>query len=310
MMWRIASRRVNLLRPPGFDELGLRHALSDRMLPFMVAAMTFLAALSVAGAVAAASLGRHWRQGAGASLTVQIPMDPGTGGDPRQRLADVLALLRATPGIAEARALSRGELVTLLEPWLGAGAERLALPLPSVIAVRLGDEGADLAALSARLVAAAPGTVVEDHLVWIRRLTRLSESLQACAGAALLIVVAVAASVTAVATRAGLAVRREAIEIVHGLGATDGYIAGRFARRIGVLAAAGGVIGALASLPVLLGLVLLAAPFAGLAVGGSRSLVSLPTVPLLALPALPLAAGVIGFATAQGTVRRWLRRLP
>lgn len=310
MMPRIANRRASLLRPPGFDELGLRHALSDRMLPFMVAAMTFLAALSVAGAVAAASLGRHWRQGAGASLTVQIPMDPGTGGDPRHRLADVLALLRATPGIAEARALSRGELETLLEPWLGAGVERLSLPLPSVIAVRLSDEGADLAALSQRLVAAAPGTMVEDHLVWIRRLSRLSESLQACAGAALLIVAAVAASVTAVATRAGLAVRREAIEIVHGLGATDGYIAGRFARRIGMLAAAGGVIGALASLPVLLGLALLAAPFAGLALGGARSLVSLPTVPLLALPALPIAAGVIGFATAQGTVRRWLRRLP
>jgi hypothetical protein len=30
----------------------------------------------------------------------------------------------------------------------------------------------------------------------------------------------------------------------------------------------------------------------------------------LVLPALPMATAAIGFLTAQGTVRRWLRRLP
>jgi cell division transport system permease protein len=37
---------------------------------------------------------------------------------------------------------------------------------------------------------------------------------------------------------------------------------------------------------------------------------ALPPVLWLALPGLPLAAGAIGFATAQATVRSWLRRLP
>jgi hypothetical protein len=36
----------------------------------------------------------------------------------------------------------------------------------------------------------------------------------------------------------------------------------------------------------------------------------LPAMLWLALPGLPAAAAAIGFATAQGTVRRWLRRLP
>ena len=90
----------------------------------------------------------------------------------------------------------------------------------------------------------------------------------------------------AVATRAGLAARRDAIDIVHGLGATDGYIAGRFAARATLLAAAGAVFGSLAALPVLLGLAALAGPFTG-APGGS----SLPSLPvplwLSLLPALP-----------------------
>ena len=125
-------------------------------------------------------------------------------------------------------------------------------------------------------------------------------------------VAGVAVAVIAVATRAGLSARREAIEIVHGLGATDSYIAGRFASRATFLAATGGLVGAIAAMPVLLELASLAAPFAGLQPDGGEEggLGVLPPVLWLALPGLPLAAAAIGFLTAQGTVRRWLRRLP
>ncbi|MEA2743824.1 MAG: cell division transport system permease protein, partial [Acetobacteraceae bacterium] len=229
------------LRPSGFDELGLRRALSDRMLPLLVGAMAFLAALALAGWFGTAALSRQWRQGAGASLTVQVPQanDPALSGG-QTRLAAVVALLTGTPGVAAAHALSDQELADLLKPWLGQGAERLAIPIPAVIAVRLTDAkatdtAADLERLSRRLSGVAPGTLVEDHGIWIRRLTVLARSLQACAGLALLLVAGVAAAVIAVATRAGLSTRREAIEIVHGLGATDGYIAGRFSARATLL---------------------------------------------------------------------------
>jgi cell division transport system permease protein len=286
----LRSRRT--LRPVGFDELGLRRAISDRMLPFLVAAMAFLAALGLAGWVGAASLARHWQQGAGSEVTVQVPR-PGepaaqSGGT---RVDRVLALLVGAPGIASVRTLSDEELGELLRPWLGSGAERLAVPLPAVIAVRL----------------------VESHGVWIRRLSVLARSLQACAGLALLLVAAVAAAVIAVATRAGLTARREAIEIVHGLGATDGYIAARFAGRATLLAATGGIAGAVLALPVLLTLANLAAPFTGTApdvVSPSDVLGAMPAALWLTLPGMPAAAATIGFLTAQATVRRWLRRLP
>ncbi len=303
------------LRPSGFDELGLRRALSDRMLPLLVAAMAFLAALAMAGWFGTAALSRHWQQGAGASLTVQVPQagEPAAHGD-QTRLAAVLVLLTGTPGVASAHALSETELADLLKPWLGEGAERLAIPIPAVIAVRLTDTEADLEPLSHRLTDIAPGTLVEDHGLWIRRLAVLARSLQACAGLALLLVAAVAAAVIAVATRAGLSTRREAIEIVHGLGATDAYIAGRFAARATMLAAIGAAIGAVVALPVLLTLARLAAPFVGSpgATGDSvqDALGALPAALWLALPCLPASAAAIGFATAQSAVRRWLRRLP
>jgi cell division transport system permease protein len=301
--------RRSPLRPPRFDDLGLRRALSDRLLPALVAAMTFLAALTLAGVLAAASVARHWESGAGSVLTVQVPNPRSPAGE-GTRVDRAVALLRGSPGITAVRVLSDADLSDLLRPWLGTGVQASALPLPAVLEVHLapGETQPD-ETLQARLAAAVPGGVLENQGVWLQRLTMLARSLQACAAAALLLVAGVGAAVVAVATRAGLAARRDAIDIVHGLGATDGFIAGRFASRATVLAASGACIGAAAALPVLLGLAALAAPF------GDRAPTNtvLPVLPIalwLALPALPLAAAGIGWVTAQVTVHRWLQRLP
>ena len=304
-----------LLRPAGFDELGLRRALADRMLPFLVAAMAFLAALALAGWIGAATLARHWQQGAGASLTVQVPQPNDPAAEPgTTRVQRVLTLLHGTPGIASAHSLSDRQLSDLLRPWLGTGADQLAIPLPAVIAVRLSDSSMDLGPLTQRVEQAAPGTLVESHDVWMRRLAVLARSLQACAGVALLLVAGIAAAVIAVATRAGLAARREAIEIVHGLGATDGYIAGRFAARATLLAAAGGSGGG--------GGGDAGAGDAGLARRAVRRRAGRDR--LAGLGVHRAAADAVAdpardcrwrqprsaTLTAQGTVRRWLRRLP
>ena len=310
----IRSKGARLLRPARFDELGLRRAISDRMLPFLVAAMGFLAALALSGWVGAAALASSWQAGAASAVTVQVPQ-PGDaaaeGGG--TRVTQVLGALRAAPFVATARPLSDAELGKLLRPWLGAGTDRLAIPLPAVIAVQLSDGDADIDALARQLDALAPGTMTERHADWMRRLAVLARSLQACAGLILLLVAAVAVTVVAVATRAGLAARREAIEIVHGLGATDGYIAGRFAVRATLLAAVGGAIGALVALPVVLALANIAAPLAGATPRlnvPADVLTALPAGLWLVLPGLPLIAATIGCMTAQITVRRWLRRLP
>ena len=301
------------LRPSGFDELGLRRALSDRMLPLMVAAMAFLAALALAGWFGSAALSNRWQQGAGSSLTVQVPQptERALRGD-QTRLAAVLAMLTTTPGVRTAHALSDEELTDLLKPWIGKGIDRVAISIPAVIAVQL--TGADVAteSLSGRLAGVAPGTLVEDHGVWIKRLAALARSLQACAALAVLLVAGVATAVIAIATRAGLSTRREAIEIVHGLGATDSYIAGRFAARATLLAAVGGMLGALLAVPVLVALATLTAPFGDKMAAETLpdALAALPVALWLALPCLPMTAAGIGFVTAHMAVRRWLRHLP
>ena len=301
---RPAPLRSTPLRSGRVDDLGVRRALSDLLLPFLVAAMAFLAALALAGASAADGLAQRWRGDGGAVLTVQVP-DPGAPSDPASRVARATALLRADPAVAAVRALGEGELRDLLRPWLGDGAAGIALPLPAVLDVRMRAADADLTKLTAGLESAAPGAQLDAHGPWLRQLGALARSLQACAALAAAVVAGVATAVVAVATRAGISARRDAIAVVHDLGATDGYIAGRFARRATALAGAGALLGTVAALPVLAGLSRLAAPFLITAGPGT-----LPPMLWLQLALLPLAAAGLGWAVAQGAVRRWLRRLP
>ena len=278
------------------DPLGLRRALAGPLLPGLVAAMALLAALAVAGTRGAASLADRWQSGAAAAVTVQLPDSDSA------RTAAALAALRAMPEVAEARAMDPARLAELLSPWLGGTG---GLPLPAVIEIRLRDSRVDPVLIGDRLSQTVPGAAVEAHGLWVARLAALARSLQALSLVVLALVAAVAAAVVAVATRAGLAARRDAVEVLHGLGARDGEIAGRFARRLGLLAAGGALLGTLAAVPALAVLADLASPWIGTGTAGGWD-----ELPWLALAAVPPFAFLVGWGTAQATVRRWLRHLP
>ena len=275
------------------DPLGLRRALADRLLIGLVAAMAMLAALALAGRHGADRLAERWREGAQAAVTVQVPQPDAV------RMARAVEVLRAMPEVAAAEPVDPARLGELLRPWLGGA---VTIPLPGVIELRLADLSADPVLIGDRVAAAVPGAMTEAHGVWVAHLTALAAALQGVALAVLALVAGVAAAVVAVAVRAGLSARRDAVLVLHGLGATDAEIARLFARRATFLAALGAALGVAAAVPALAGLAALAGPFAGPA-----SWLTLPWPPLLLLP---LASGGVGWLAAQATVRIWLRRLP
>ncbi|MFC7735478.1 cell division protein FtsX [Roseomonas sp. GCM10028921] len=280
------------------DPLGLRRALSDRLLPGLVGAMALLAALALAGARGADRLADRWQAGAAAAVTVQVP-DP-----TRARMAAALEMLRGDSVVARAAEVGPERVAELLRPWLG---DAPALILPGVIELRLAAAPEALPRLAERLAEAVPGAELESHGIWVARLSALARSVQGVALAVLALVVGVAVAVVAVATRAGLTSRREAIDVLHDLGATDRAIAGRFARRVALLAGLGALAGAAIAVPALAALSGLAMPLFG---GGQASAGLLAELPWGILASLPPVAALIGWGTAQATVRRWLRRLP
>jgi cell division transport system permease protein len=289
------------------DHLGLRSAMAERLTPILIGAMSFLAALAIAGSLAASSLAGQWTENTGTALTVQVPQPSDKSQEGKTtRLQAVLNLLRNASDVAGAKALSGAELNALLQPWLGEDAQKLALPVPAVITANwTGDGPPD--ALRGAVEAVAPGTLVETGARWAARVAALTGSLQASAVSVLFIVALVASAVISVVTHAGLAQRRETIEIIHGLGALDSDIAGRFAIRATSLAALGAAIGTACALPVLFWLAALAAPFAGIVPHPGP--LALPFALWVALPAVPVSAALIGWVTTQITVRGWLRRM-
>lgn len=285
----MAEPRRRLARDP----LGLKRALADRLLLGLVAAMALLAALALAGRDGADRLAQRWRDGAQAAVTVQVPQP-----DP-VRMARALTTLRAMPEVAAAEPVDPDRMAELLRPWLG-GAN--TLPLPGVIELRLTDLQADPVRIGDRLAAEVPGAVTEAHGVWVAHLAALARAVQGVALAVLALVAGVAAAVVAVAVRAGISARRDAVLVLHSLGATDAEVAGRFARRVAVLVALGASGGTLVALPALSGLAAVAGPLAGAA--DWRGL------PWLDLALVPPVAALVGWVTTQATVRLWLRRLP
>lgn len=273
---------------------------ANRYLPWIVALMVYLAILALAGAFALGGTAERWQNARSDRLTVQVP--PGGAG-----LDRVIELLGATPGITDVRRLERSELIALLEPWLGTANAAGDLPLPDLIDVTVArDAMPDLEVLAARLAEQAPGVSIDDHDQWMGRLAGAARAVQVMALALTALITGAATATLVFATRASLAVHRETIDVLHLIGAQDGFIARAFERRALGLGLRGGLIGlGLATftyallMPVTAGLEAPLMPRFDLSPTGFAT-----------LAALPLASAAIAMVTARLVVLKELAKLP
>ena len=296
---------------------------SSRFLPWTIAFMTYLAALALAGAMVLAAMLGHFDPGQASNLTVEIPppaesfapqsQDAGSAAETKgretkdvqkTRMAAALDLLRATPGVIDAEALDRREVASLLEPWLGKAASMDDLPLPAVIDVTVDrNAGLDTDGIAAKLAAAVPGATLDDHGTWFARLSTFVRSVQIVAGLVVTLTCLAAVLTVVYVTLSGLAVHHDIIEMLHLIGAEDGFIARQFqghALRLGLAGAVPGLLLAIFTMELL-------------ALAASRlDSVLLPDVHLslqqwAALGLVPFVAAAIAVLTARITVMRRLR---
>ncbi len=298
------------------SDLQLERDSLGRFLPWLIAFMVYLSVLALAGMLVLQDIAKRWDRGMSGAMTVQIAPSPGAGNATaaareatrrdEKRLRTALAILKSTPGVAHAEIVAEDRLMALLEPWLGRGAFGDDLPLPRLIEVELKD-GANLniPALEGRLRAAAPGAVVDDHGVWLGHLIDLIRTVEALALAVLFFIALATTATVIFATRTGLAIHHEAIEVLHLIGAQDSYIASQFASRALMLGLQGGVIGLLLALPTLWGIGSLARSLQA----GLLPDFSLAAVHWLILGVLPVAVALIAMISARLTVMKTLARM-
>ncbi|QIB36204.1 cell division protein [Ancylobacter pratisalsi] len=220
-----------------------RASVTGNALAAVVAIMTFLAGITIGSVAVVRTVAADWTSDIARETTIEIK--PGDALDIQAALTRAVQLAKATPGIADARALDERETASLLEPWLGAGLDVSNLPVPRLIVVTLASDAdaQTLAALRAGLARQVPSASLDDHRQWTERLAATARSVVVVGLAVLALVAAATVLCVVFATRAAVDAARGIVEVLHFVGARDTFIAQEFQHHFLAIGLKGGALG-------------------------------------------------------------------
>jgi cell division transport system permease protein len=212
-----------------------------RPLGIQMAIMCALGCLAALAAIAGFRAASTWTADLKSAITVMVeqPRD-------EQALTRATEIVRAVEGVNAASPMSREKAKTLLRNY-GANVGPLIdeLPLPRLIEVGLAStEPGVRARIEEALDGAGFTATVDDHTRYAGEILRTSTALRAVALSALFFLVIAALASIAFAARAALQTRRDAVEIMHLVGAEDAFVADEVQARFMRLGFVSGAIGA------------------------------------------------------------------
>ena len=285
-------------------------AQADRVVPptgasawltvFTAGAMTFLAVFALALSLASGRLADRWSDALDRTATIRISA---TDDQMEAQTLRVLGILKATPGVSAARALTDAEQKALLEPWFGPDVPFDQLPIPRLIEVTEAEPGYDSEGLRQRLVAEAPGASLDDHTRWRRPLAVAAQRLRLLGVLSIGLILGAMAAMITLAANAALEANAPIIKVMRLVGARDTYIARAFVRRFTVRTLIGAAVGAISAM---IGIFLL--PSAD-AAGGFLTGLGFQGAGWILPLMLPSVAAIIAFAATRRAAFAKLRTL-
>ncbi len=230
---------------PQADRAVPHTGITARLTVFATGVMAFLAVLVLALSMTAGRVADRWADELAQAATLRLPADADAA-----TIEKALEILRTTPGVAAAKALTEAEQQALLDPWLGPNLALDALPIPQLIEVIADDPPYDPEGLQARFAAELPDAVLDDHARWRAPLLKAANRLRLVTWLVTLLIGAALAAMVVLAAQASLAANVQVIHVLRLVGARDIYIARAFVRRFTLRAAFGAALGALAGVIV------------------------------------------------------------
>ncbi|HVR58388.1 MAG TPA: ABC transporter permease [Pseudolabrys sp.] len=219
-----------------------RNSISGRALVAVVAIMTFLVSLTTGAAVLVSKAAGEWQSDISREVTIQVLPAPGRDLDATADKAASVA--RAFAGIVEVQSYSKEDSIKLLEPWLGSGLSLDELPVPRLIVVKIASDATpDIAQLRRLLAEQVPGATLDDHRGWIGRMRTMAGTAVALGICILVLMFAATMLSVTFATRGAMATNKPVIEVLHFVGAKNGFIARHFQHHFLILGLQGGAIG-------------------------------------------------------------------
>ncbi len=222
-------------------------SIAGRALVTVIAIMTFLAALTAGTAMLIADSAQGWRGAVSREMTIQVR--PVVGRDIEADTAQAVAAARGIEGVAEVYAYTKAQSEELLQPWLGSGLDLSELPVPRLIVVKLKrDAKLDVDALRKTVTDKVPNATIDDHRLWLERLSIIAGTVVVIATIIFILVMIAMVLAVGFATRGAMEGNREIIEVLHLVGAADGYISRQFQSHFFRLGLRGGAIGGSAAI--------------------------------------------------------------
>ncbi len=295
----------------GYD-IPLNAGAGSRFMILLVALMSFLALMALAGTFALSGLTDRWSSGLENRVTIEIPATKADGSIRKsEEIAELRAavegLLKRAPNIKTYSAMSEQEVQDLVTPWLGKQVDFNELPLPGLVSaeMQIADEEQNKK-LDAALKALSPDIAIDAHESWLADILRLARSLKLSAGLVTLVISATTIIAIAGAIRSRMAEHKDDVELLHLMGASDEYITKQFQLHAIILAFKGSLIGLLMGAAAL-GLMMLIASSSSTGLLPSFSLSLGQNIVLLCMPVF--VAGV-AWITARFTVHHVLSLMP
>ena len=281
-----------------------------RNLTVTMTVMCYLASLAIGALILIDRSVEGWTRGLSREVTVQVRVLEKVNVE--AELSKAVAILEQTAGVKSAETLDREAGLKLLEPWLG-DTDLSDLPVPRLIRVTSDEiHPPDFDSLAKILDTEVKGASLDTHRRWQTELARMGHTLSLLSYLILLLIGASSFAIVVFAARAVLAANHEVVDVLHLVGAKDGYIARQIDRRFLTTGLVAGCCG------VGLGLLtFLALSLSGNTADNSVALASynllFGAAPLWtygAMLSVPLAATTIAVISAKLTLTNMLKSTP
>ena len=224
---------------------------TNRFLPWLIAFMSLLAILSVAGFLLLKQVSDLFEYNSSDTMTIQVP----SGNSEKRtnkKIIQIINILQETDGITEVSLVPKIEVIELLKPWLGSISKSQTLPLPQIIDIQIDRRsGITPEKINNVLTIIVPDITVDDHSIWLIGLVKALQSAEITALFILLLIIFVIIGTVIFTTRTGMGIHKQTIEVLHFVGAHDDFIARQFAIRGLVVGLQGGLIGFFFAIPIL-----------------------------------------------------------
>jgi len=275
---------------------------ANRYLPYFIALMIFLAAFFLAGGITVGKLLENKKQDLSDWLTLQIP-----AATEQKATESLQQILSSTEGIEEVHLLKDKEVEEMLAPWFGKDSDLAStLSIPQVMEVKLKSRDSfDVDALEKTLEKQFPDIHIDTHERWLEHYLNFVRILEVGAYLIALLVVAATTVIIIFTSKTALRLHKNAIYLLHSVGAEDEYIARQFQFNSFLLGMRGGLVGVAVAAALFFTV--------GLSINQVNTAL-LPNFPITGLHllvwfCLPPLTGVLALFVARKTVLAMLRRM-